>query len=78
MQSKVDSFCEATTNTAIGFLISLTVWQILAWAYGIPMPILENLQITGIFTVTSILRQYILRRMFDGRTVWQAIKDRWI
>lgn len=29
---------------------------------------------TGIFTVVSVLRQYVLRRVFDGRSPWQAIK----
>jgi hypothetical protein len=65
---------EAVTNTAIGFIVSLATWQAVAAAFGIPMPIGENLKITAIFTVVSVARQYILRRSFDGRTPWQAIR----
>lgn len=75
-QAKIDSLMESITNTAVGFAISLITWAIIARAYGIPMTWGTNLQIVGWFTIVSIARQYILRRLFDGRTVWQAIKDR--
>lgn len=74
VQARLDSFMEAVTNTAIGFVISLLTWALLARAYGIPMSWAVNLQITGIFTVVSILRQYVLRRLFDGRSPWAALK----
>lgn len=73
-QARVDSFAEAITNTAVGFGISLLTWAVLAHLYGIPMTWATNFQITGIFTVISILRQYVLRRLFDGRSPWQALK----
>jgi hypothetical protein len=74
VQSRVDSFAEAVTNTAIGFTISMVTWAVVAWDYGIPMTWGTNLQITGIFTVVSIARQYVLRRVFDGRSPWTALK----
>lgn len=76
MQTRVDSFMEAVTNTAIGFVISMVTWQIVAFAFGIPMPLAKNLEITGIFTVVSIARQYVLRRTFDGRSPWAALKGK--
>lgn len=75
-QSRIDSFMESITNTAIGFGISMLTWSIVAWAYGIPMTVSTNLQITGIFTVVSIARQYVLRRIFDGRSPWAALKGK--
>jgi NO-binding membrane sensor protein with MHYT domain len=66
---------EAVTNTAIGFVISMIAWHFVALAFSIPMPIGQNLIITGIFTVISLVRQYVLRRLFDGKTVWQSIRD---
>ena len=75
-QSKIDSLMETVTNTAIGFVLSLIVWQGTAAIYHIPMPITHNLGITGIFTVVSIARSYAIRRIFNGRTVWQSIKER--
>jgi hypothetical protein len=73
-QSRIDSFAEALTNTAIGFLVSLVTWIVVARMYGIPMLASTSLSITAIFTVVSIARQYVLRRIFDGRSPWQAIK----
>jgi hypothetical protein len=76
-QSRIDSLMEAVTNTAVGFIISLITWAIVAWALSIPMTWGKNFEITGIFTVVSVARSYVLRRAFDGRTVWVTIKDKW-
>lgn len=73
-QSRIDSFMESLTNTAIGFILSLVTWHFVALGFGIPMPLSTNLAITGIFTIVSIVRQYVLRRVFDGRSPWQALK----
>ena len=76
-QHRMDSLMEAVTNTALGFVISLITWHFVAAWMGIPMTMAENLLITGIFTVVSIVRGYVLRRAFDGRTIWQEIKYVW-
>ena len=73
-QTRIDSFMESVTNTAIGFVLSFIVWHFTAVLFGIPMSVSTNLQITGIFTAVSIVRQYVLRRIFDGRTPWQSLK----
>lgn len=75
-QSRIDSTMEAVTNTAIGFVISLLTWIAVSHAFDIPMPFATNLAITGIFTVVSIARQYVLRRLFNGRSVWAAITQK--
>jgi hypothetical protein len=67
---------ESFTNTAIGFVLSLLTWMVVSWAYGIPMSFSTNLQITGWFTIVSIVRQYVLRRLFDGRSPWAAFKEK--
>lgn len=64
-QSRTRSFTEACLNTASGFLVSLVVWHFVARLYSIPMPIGENLQITGIFTIVSVTRSYLWRRLFN-------------
>lgn len=64
-QSKKVSFLEACLNTASGFIVSLIVWHYVAMWYGIPMPFVTNLEITGIFTVVSIARSYLWRRLFN-------------
>ena len=75
-QHRFDSLLESLTNTAIGFVISLITWHFVARAFGIPMPFGENLMITGIFTVVSIARQYVLRRAFNGRSVYHVLVEK--
>lgn len=64
-QSRLGSACESALNTASGFVVALIVWHFVAAAYAIPMPIETNLQITAIFTVVSIVRSYLWRRLFN-------------
>lgn len=63
-QSRAGSFIEACLNTASGFVVALIVWHFVAAAYGIPMPLSKNLEITAIFTVVSVVRSYLWRRIF--------------
>ena len=72
-QSKRDSLMEAVTNTTVGFFVSLLTWAALAPIMGIPLVWSQNFIITAVFTVVSVIRSYILRRAFNGRTVWQVI-----
>lgn len=64
-QSRRESLIEACLNTASGFLLSLVVWHFVASAYDIPMPFVRNLEITAIFTVVSVGRSYLWRRLFN-------------
>ena len=66
-QSKLESLVEASLNTASGFVVSLLVWQwVVAPLFGLPVDWAMNFWITGIFTVVSILRSYIWRRLFNA------------
>lgn len=60
-QHKMDSLMEAVTNTTVGFFISLITWYFVASAMDIPVTWTQNLIITGIFTVVSVARGYILQ-----------------
>lgn len=67
---------ETVTNIVIGFFISWGVLElIVAPLYGIQTSAADGFWITTIFTVSSLIRQYVLRRAFNGRTVWTAIKE---
>lgn len=76
MQTRMDSFFEAVTNTFIGWFISMLTWMVVAWAMAIPVSFGDSLLITWIFTAVSIARSYLLRRLFNGKSVWQAVKER--
>lgn len=75
-QSRIDSFMEAVCNTFIGFWVSLLTWIVVAWAMEIPVTWGQNLLITGIFTIVSIIRSYVLRRLFNGKSIWLTLTHR--
>lgn len=76
MQTRIDSFMEAATNTAIGLVVSTIANATLTpLVLGHPISLLENVGLSVGFTVISILRSYWLRRLFNGRSVWSAIKE---
>lgn len=71
-QSRFGSLVEACSNVAVGFFVSLAVWVfVVVPLWGIPVTVADNLAITGVFTITSILRSYIIRRFFAGKTWWR-------
>jgi len=68
MQSKKNSFIESLLNTVVGFLISLLVQLIIYPILNIPVTIFQNIIITSVFTIVSIIRGYIIRRYFNSKT----------
>lgn len=70
LHSAIETFC----STAIGFLISwlLNVWVLRAW--GFPISTHDSFWITCIFTITSLLRQYAVRRWFNRLLHKQLVK----
>lgn len=66
-QTRLESLLEAGVNTAIGFFVALWTWQfIVAPLMGYAVTLADNLLITGIFTVVSVARGYVLRRFFNS------------
>lgn len=66
---------EALVNVAIGFGINFIANIIVLPAVlGVPVNLAELGLIGVIFTAISITRSYVLRRLFNGRSVWAAIK----
>ena len=63
-QSRISSFAETCLSIAIGFVVSLILTALVLPAYGHEVTFGQNLQITGIFTVASIARGYLVRRAF--------------
>lgn len=66
-QTRLASLIEAVVNTAIGFVISLFVSVLVLPHYGVAPRLATNVEITLIFTVTSVIRSYVLRRYFNAR-----------
>jgi hypothetical protein len=66
-QTKMESLIEATMSTMIGFVVSLALGYYVFPAFGFAVTFFDNVLITLIFTVSSILRSYIVRRWFNAR-----------
>lgn len=65
VQTRLESAIETFTTVAIGFIVSLAVWAwIAAPLYNIEVTMTQNLGITAIFTVSALIRGYIVRRFF--------------
>ncbi len=69
MQSRLMSLVEALANVAIGFLIALAAQMVIFPLFGLVASFGEHLAIGALFTVVSIARSYVLRRLFNG---WRA------
>jgi hypothetical protein len=65
MQSRIQSFIESVANVAIGFLVALASQLIIFPVFDINIPLSENLAIGAFFTVISIVRSYVVRRIFN-------------
>lgn len=64
-QTRKASFVEIVLSTAIGYFIAcLTQIIVFPW-FGLYVPLSTNLLIGAIFTVVSIARGYVVRRVFE-------------
>lgn len=74
-QSRMGSITETLINVAIGFVISFGANLIILPMFGHGSPgFLNNLRMTAVFTVLSIVRGYVIRRWFNQRIVDLANK----
>ena len=78
-QSKMDSFMEALMNVVVGLIVSTAANAfILPAVLGVELTLGANILIGLFFTIISIVRSYTLRRLFNGKSVWQALKSWWM
>ena len=64
-QSRTMSAAESVANVAIGFGIALATQVVVFDALKIPVSLEQNLWIGVVFTVVSLIRSYLLRRVFN-------------
>jgi hypothetical protein len=63
-QSHAHSWAEAVVNIVIGFAASMVIQALVLPAMGHHITIEENFLVTCIFTVVSLIRGYLIRRLF--------------
>lgn len=65
MQTRRQSFFESCINVAIGYGVALLSQILVFPLFGIHIPLASNIAIGAIFTIISIARSYVVRRMFN-------------
>lgn len=66
MQSKTISLVEAILNTLSGLFVAYFVWIfIVSPIWGIEMSTIDIFGINAVFTVVSVARSYLWRRLFN-------------
>lgn len=68
MQSRCFSLIEVVCNVASGFVLSFFIWMLLMPPlFGIKTSPSAGLGVTAVFTVVSIIRGYVWRRLFNRK-----------
>jgi hypothetical protein len=67
MQTRVSSAIESAINLAAGMAVSIAIQLVVYPVLDIPVTFGQNIIITSVFTVASLLRSYIIRRIFNAR-----------
>ena len=66
-QSRTMSLVEAVANVAVGYGIAVITQLLVFPLFGLSTTLAENLAMGAIFTVVSIARSYMLRRLFETK-----------
>lgn len=64
-QSRAHSMIEAWTNVAVGFGVAMLANVTLFPLFGWHISGAQNIALTCCFTVISLVRSYLLRRLFN-------------
>jgi len=74
-QSRLMSLIEAIANVVVGYGVAVsTQLMVFPW-FGLPARLDDALAIGAIFTVVSILRSFLLRRLFEEIRVGGQFRD---
>lgn len=65
-QSRLMSLVEATTNVLVGFVLALATQMAIFPVFGLAVTLPQNVVIGSVFTAVSVVRSYLLRRVFEG------------
>ena len=64
-QSRRGSLIESVTNTVVGYILAVATQFAAFPVFGLQVGAVENLGLGLVFTVVSLIRSYLLRRVFD-------------
>ena len=65
-QSRLMSFVEALANVVVGYGIGVGIQLAVFPVFGLAVSLGQNLAIGLVFTAVSIVRSFVLRRLFEA------------
>ena len=65
-QSRLMSLVEAVTNVVVGYGGAVMTQILIFPVFGLQTTLGQNLAMGGIFTIVSLLRSFLLRRLFES------------
>jgi len=66
MQSRWMSLVESSANVVVGYGLAVLTQVIAFPLFGLSVSLSENLSIGAVFTLVSLVRSYVLRRLFNA------------
>ena len=66
MQSRLMSALEAFCNILVGYLVAVAANLVVLPLFGYAVSLLDGFAIGLIFTLISLMRSYLLRRLFNS------------
>ncbi len=68
-QTRAMSAVESVANVAIGYGVAVASQIVIFPLFGVHLPLSDNLLIGAWFTVISLARSYVVRRVFNAAAV---------
>lgn len=65
MQSRLMSAVESVANVAVGYGVAVAATAVVLPAFGYSVTAVDALGISAVFTAVSLMRSYLLRRIFN-------------
>jgi hypothetical protein len=65
-QSRIMSLVEAITNVIVGYGVAVVTQILIFPIFGLHTTLAQNLQMGLLFTGVSIIRSFLLRRLFEA------------
>ena len=65
-QSRLMSLVESVANVIIGYGVAVVTQILIFPVFGLHTTLAQNLKMGAVFTVVSIARSYVLRRVFEA------------
>ena len=64
-QTRAMSLVEAVVNVIVGYGVAVATQILIFPIFGLHTTLAQNLKLGALFTVASIARSYVLRRLFE-------------